>query len=209
MSNSRKKRGTTLVVLGCCCVFAAVALYTHNVLESKRAAKSAEALTATFSQLLTKSNSQGDDSGERDKALDSIGSVETDTVKTLSIDGYDVMGQITIPAAEIDLAVISEWSYPNLNVAPCRYSGTPEDQLILLAHNYKNHFGRLRVLQPGDEVGLLTADGEEYHYEVLRKETWGGDQAQEIFGGEDWDLTLFTCTYGGESRLVIRCVLTN
>jgi sortase A len=65
----------------------------------------------------------------------------------------------------------SEWSYPLLKKAPCRYRGSIfTDGLIIAGRNFQRHFGNLKLLNSGD-----------------------------------WDLTLFTCTIGGVSRVTVRC----
>ena len=45
---------------------------------------------------------------------------------------------------------MESWSYPKLKVAPCRYRGSAYlDDLIIAAHNYDRHFGRINTLLPG------------------------------------------------------------
>ena len=41
-----------------------------------------------------------------------------------TINGIDFIGVLRIPTLELELPVISEWNYPNLKSAPCRYSGS-------------------------------------------------------------------------------------
>ena len=40
------------------------------------------------------------------------------------IEGNGYIGLLEIPALGLSLPVMSEWSYPNLKLAPCRYSGS-------------------------------------------------------------------------------------
>lgn len=129
------------------------------------------------------------------------------TLLTVNVDGYDIAGIISIPAIAVELAVISQWSYPNLEISACRYSGTPSGRLVLLAHNFKRHFGRINELQPGDAVVFTEPNGTVYNYEVTGTEIKGKYELQDILSG-DWDLTLFTCTYGGANRVVVRCERT-
>lgn len=164
-------------------------------------------LTDNFEQLLAAAANAEDTEEGIDPALAGAQENSAPQMEVLNIDGYDIIGQLYVPDAEINLAVISEWSYPNLKVSPCRYSGTPDDKMILLAHNYDTHFGRLNMLEPGDSVYFMDVEGTAYTYEVLRTEEWNTNQLEQILGGEDWDLTLFTCTYGGKSRVVVRCSL--
>ena len=38
----------------------------------------------------------------------------------IEIDGYDYIGVLQIPSLDLTLPVISDWSYPALQIAPCR-----------------------------------------------------------------------------------------
>ena len=123
----------------------------------------------------------------------------------LDLDGYRYMGLITLPTLGLQLPVQHEWSYPNLKVSPCRMTGSPTtDDLVIIAHNYQRHFGSLNLLEIGDEVSVTLVDGTTYVYEVDAKEIVLPTAVEEVTSGE-WPLTLFTCTIGGRTRVVIRC----
>ena len=47
-----------------------------------------------------------------------------------------------------------------------------------------------------------------FGYEVIELETLSPFAIEEMTGG-NWDLTLFTCTVGGQYRVTVRCVLAN
>ena len=122
-----------------------------------------------------------------------------------TIDGRSYIGVLDIPALELSLPIISEWSYDALQIAPCRYSGSAYlDNLVIAGHNYRSHFASLPQLQPGDTVTFTDMDGNVFSYEVSSLETLSPYAVSDMTSG-DWDLTLFTCTVGGQSRLAIRC----
>ena len=122
-----------------------------------------------------------------------------------TIDGRNYIGVLDIPALELSLPIISEWSYDALQIAPCRYSGSAyPDNLVIAGHNYRSHFASLPQLQPGDSVTFTDMDGNVFSYEVSSLETLSPYAVSDMTSG-DWDLTLFTCTVGGQSRLAIRC----
>ena len=124
----------------------------------------------------------------------------------MEIDGLLYIGFLEIKSLGLDLPVLSEWNEEDAKRAPCRYTGSVySDDLIIAGHNYASHFGFLRLLGPGDAVTFTSVDGTVYDYEVMLTETVPGDGADEIQTG-DWDLTLFTCTSGGEDRRAVRCV---
>ena len=104
---------------------------------------------------------------------------------------------------------MSQWSYPNLKIAPCRYQGSAyQNDLILLAHNYSRHFGQIHTLEPGSTVCFTAADGTRFMYEVSLVEQLERTAIEEMESG-DWDLTLFTCTVGGAARVTVRCQRTD
>jgi len=122
------------------------------------------------------------------------------------INGNAYIGVLELPTLGLELPVMSEWSYSKLKVAPCRYKGSAySHNLIILAHNYSTHFGTLKNLGIGDPVTFTDADGNVFRYEVLELETLMPSAIEEMESG-DWDLTLFTCTVGGQSRVTVRCV---
>ncbi len=121
------------------------------------------------------------------------------------IDGQSYIGMIEIPAIEISLPVISEWNYPGLKVAPCRYSGSAYlDNMTIAAHNYEAHFGKLKKLNTGDEVTFTDMDGNVFRYEVAVVEILQPTAIEEMTCGE-YPLSLFTCTIGGQYRVTVRC----
>lgn len=65
----------------------------------------------------------------------------------IEIDGRLYIGIISIPDIEVELPVMSEWSYDNLNISPCRYSGTIKQRdIVIAAHNYKDFLPDLMSL---------------------------------------------------------------
>ena len=122
-------------------------------------------------------------------------------------NGQDYIGILEIPAIDLKLPVISQWSYPKLRIAPCRYAGSAyTNNLVISAHNYAAHFGNIDKLFEGAAVIFTDTDGNVFNYRVGAKETLGPrDSAYMKDSG--WDLTLFTCTPGGSYRVTVRCAL--
>ena len=58
------------------------------------------------------------------------------------------------------------------------------------------------------KLSFTDVDGNMFGYEVIELETLSPFAIEEMTGG-NWDLTLFTCTVGGQYRVTIRCVLAN
>lgn len=130
----------------------------------------------------------------------------------IEIENNDYIGYISLPSLGIELPVMSEWSYPNLKIAPCRYKGTAAGgDIIIAAHNYSSHFGQLNKFSGGEEIIFTSASGEIFEYEVVQTESISGKDvdAMEFGSAENWDLTLFTCTLSGQSRVTVRAELKN
>ena len=96
-----------------------------------------------------------------------------------------------------------------------RYSGSwRAGDLVICAHNYPQHFSPIKWITPGTEVWFTAADGTVLAYTVLTRETVRPTAISEMVenqansdSGADWDLTLFTCNTGGETRCAVRCAI--
>ena len=67
-----------------------------------------------------------------------------------TINGYDYIGVLEIPALNLTLPIMADWDYDRLKIAPCRQFGSVEtNDLVIAGHNYKTHFGYLDQLQVG------------------------------------------------------------
>ena len=118
---------------------------------------------------------------------------------------YMYIGYLSIPALGLELPVMSEWDYNRLNIAPCRYSGsTKTDDLVIAAHNFAQHFGGLSGLTGGEQVIFVDMDNVVSTYTVVAVEILAPTAVEEMTNGE-YDLSLYTCTYGGRSRVTVRC----
>lgn len=121
------------------------------------------------------------------------------------VDGYGYIGYITFPTLGIQLPVMGEWDYKRLKIAPCRYTGSVEgDDLVIMAHNYRYHFGPIRRLKVGNKVKFTDVYGNTIVYKVAALDTLAPTAVSKVTSGE-YDLTLFTCTYGGQTRVTVFC----
>lgn len=181
------------MIAGFALILGAAGLYTYNSWDENRA--SAAALN-TAEMLLAQI---GDD-----RNIPPANSAER-PMKSVEIDGESYIGVLSIPALDLSLPIIKEWSYARLKVSPCRFVGScHNDNLIIAAHNYKQHFGNISLLQTGDAVTFVDVDGNQFNYEVAEIETLESTQVDDMVAN-DFDLTLFTCTYGGAARVTVRC----
>lgn len=190
---ANRGRGTVWINAGLLLIAAALFLSVYNEWESREARDSARQVIAQLCDELPT------EAGEPTTLPDVRREMP---VKT--INGRDYIGVLSIPSLELELPVISQWDYPALKVAPCRYSGSLyQDNLIICAHNYASHFGKLKELQPGDIVLFTDMDEHVVTFQMVERETLNPMDAEGMEAG-DWDLTLFTCTIDGQTRVTIR-----
>lgn len=124
--------------------------------------------------------------------------------ETVMLGEYSLLGVLRIPSLGLALPVMSDWSYPLLTAAPCRYSGSlAEGDLVILGHSYRSHFRCLWTIEPGTEVELTDAAGETHSFIVAAVETVPGTAAAAL--PSDYPLTLFTCTADSAHRVLVRC----
>ena len=199
MKRTRKK-GTLLMTLGLLLIAAALFLTGYNIWDGKRAGKSAERILKEMPDHIAENPaSEGDQ-----KEADYVKNPDME-MPTIQIDGYRYIGKLSIPSVQMELPVMSEWSYPRLRIAPCRYSGSVySGHMVIAAHNYSTQFGLLKKVSIGDEVKFTDVEGHVFSYKVAGMETLL-PTAVEDMDVESWPLTLFTCTLGGKSRFTVRC----
>ena len=126
-------------------------------------------------------------------------------LKVAELDGAYYMGVLTIPSLGKILPIQSDWSMSQLKRSPCRYSGSiAEGELVIAGHNYKKHFSGLATLKQGDSIVFTDLEGNQIFYEVREIYTVA---ATDIDGmvNSGYDLSLFTCNYGGKARVTVRC----
>lgn len=199
----RVKLGRLCIFLGIVLLMGALALHLHNRMEDNRAG---DAVVNILPQLVE----QIPESPKEEHLTEQLIPVEFREPEDLKmtekvIDGDAYIGYLSIPKLELDLPILSDWDYTLLQKAPCRYMGsTKTDDLVLMAHNYDKHFGRLSKLSVGDAVYFTDMDGIVSAYVVVGQDILDPTAIEEMTSG-DFDLTLFTCTYGGQNRITIYC----
>ena len=210
MQYKKKNRiGNILKGAGLILVTAAVLLLVYHLWDGHRARESEEAILAEYLQENKKASESPDASDKEDEQNipDYILNPDMDmpeyTLKSLG--DVACIGILEIPALNLELPVISSWSYSSLRLAPCRYSGSAyKGNLVIAAHNYQSHFGGLRTLPEGSEVFFTDAVGNRFSYYVAVTEALTPWSVDDMTSGE-WPLTLFTCTLDSQNRVTVRC----
>ena len=186
------KRASLLIKIGLLLTAAALCLAAYNLYEGVKAGNAAADAAAKIDAFI-------EESGEAcvfDPDME---------MPTVQLDGYEYIGILRIQALSLELPVMSEWSYSALKIAPCRYAGSAySGDLVIAAHNYSSHFGQIKRLSSGDELSFTDVNGNVFYYTVAEIETLSPFATEEMTSS-GWDLTLFTCTVGGASRVTVRC----
>jgi len=190
----KRKRGNRLIKAGLLMILIAVGLTAFNILDSARAEKkSAEILEQISKQQIPS-----------EEPVDFYMSYSEIPMAEVTVDDISYIGVLDMPALGLSLPVAGESSKAALRKSPCRYSGSVYSRdLIISGHNYRDHFGSIKRLQPGDEITFTDNEGNRFDYTVQGLEVIDGNDVETMISGE-WDLTLYTCTIGGKSRVTVR-----
>ena len=194
----KNKLSAVFIFTGTVLIVFALALTSYNILLEKKSEKEAEAV-------LVRINGQKEEKKDNIKKEPTYYSAPDMEMPVYTVDGKKYIGTVDIPAIDISLPVFDEWNYKNYKTAPCRYSGTAyKNGFVLSAHNYAAHFGKIHLLENGDEVIFTDAEENVFRYRVIDVSILGPYDIQEMLNDE-YALTLFTCTIGGKNRVTVRC----
>ena len=193
----RKWIGVICVFLGVICILSAIGFVAYNRWEDKNAEEITQDLLENVQSIIDEPQPELPLPDDTEKIPAEMATVE--------VDGYDCIGILSVPVLNLELPVLTDWSYAKLKKAPCHYYGTYyEKDFVIAAHNYESHFGRLLQLQAGDIVIFTDVNGADHCYEVVLFETLPKEATQEMIAS-GFDLSLYTCTPGGANRVTVRC----
>lgn len=208
-----------MIITGSVLLLAALGLLLYNSAAERRAEASANQIYALLKEARAQAAASVREPAD-DGPLETLPSPSEDLeeipdyrlnpnmdMPTVSMDGSLYLGTLDIAAIEKSLPVMKEWSYAGLQYAPGRYAGSVYlNNMVIAAHNFTAHFGEIGRLVQGDEVIFTDVEGNVFKYRVLGIEILKPDEAERMTAGE-WDLSLFTCTYGNAQRVTVRCEL--
>lgn len=226
-----RKKGAILIAMGLLLLAAALLLTVYNIWDGHRADQAARqtyqalnALIAAGEETTAQTASQAapqaptgvpQPTGEPEPTQEPDPTGEPEPTQpsfyahrdmpTLELNGYRYIGTLEVEDMELSLPVMEEWDYDRLRISPCRFAGNVyDDDLVICAHNYPNHFAPLKFAPLGTQVKFTDAEGTEFCYAVTSIDTVGPNDVETMLHG-DWDLTLFTCNTNGQTRCAIRC----
>lgn len=199
-----KKAGIAMLTAGVVLIISALLLFAYNRHEDAQAGQEAENLLKRVETAVGEVNKKEADTENPDDAHDASAALDPE-MPTVMLDDYEYVGYVEIPVLELKLPVMSEWDYTRLKTAPCRQFGsTRTDDLVIAAHNFESHFGRLKDLSTGDTVIVTDMEGIINIYSVAKIETLAPN-AVDAVQNSGYDLVLYTCTKGGKTRVTVFC----
>ena len=187
------------MTVGAVLIIAALFMVLRYAVISERAGRAARTALVQVKERI-----EDDDAPAVDGEPSRVADGEAEFVEV--IDGTPYLGVISIPSADVELPVISEFNYNYLNIAPCRYRGAiGTDDVVIVGHNYSSHFGRLSSVDVSDRVVITLMNGTTVSYTVTDTEKIGGSDVSKLDEGSR-DLTILTCDMTGNYRLLVRCI---
>jgi len=218
------KKGIVFLIAGAVLTLSALLLFIRNQKEDAHAGQEAEILFAEVQSVISE-RAQPPAAAPDDPVIADIADIADvsdiaelpDAAQSAEPDAtdqeppaprvrrYDYAGYLSLPSLGIELPVLATWDDSRLKLAPCRHFGSAEtDDLVIAAHNYKSHFGRLEELLIGDSVTFVDMDGRVYAYSVVSIERVDPSEVETV-KNSGHDLVLYTCTTGGQARVAAFC----
>ena len=197
-----KRADIVIIAVGAVLILSALLLLIYNRCEDARAGQEAESLLASVEAAISAQEMAAPNKPESTEAL----SLPLDPeMPVVTLGGYEYVGYVEIPTLGLKLPVMAEWDYTRLQIAPCRQFGSSRtDNLVIAAHNYDTHFGKLKELSKGDTVIFTDMEGIVSTYCIEKLETLSPDAVDTVLNS-GYDLVLYTCTKGGKTRVTVFC----
>lgn len=234
-----KKIGIVLLTAGAVLVIAALLLFYHNRAEDRRAGESAEETlrlveaamaeretngetgttpapgaaepnaTATAANAPGTSASPGAAAAGTETGSGGLPAPPALDMPTVRSGAYDYIGYLDFPGYDLTMPVAATWSFPALEISPCRHAGSVyNDNLVVAGHNYNTHFGVLFELQLGDIVTFTDVDGNAFTYTVRELTSVSPDDSDAVMN-RGYALTLYTCNWDTTERVTVFCERAN
>ena len=203
-AGKRSHRGNFLIFLGLIMIIGALGLTAYNIWDGNRAEQAANQISDALIDKI-----KDDDSAMQVPMFD-----PATPMPSVEIDGVEYIGILEIPSLDLRLPVTMEWDYNLLKTAVCRITGSYySDDLVICGHNYTKVFSPIKWIDIGEDVYLTTVEGMMIHYIITNRETLEPTNVEAFVSNIhnsdtstlDWDMTLFTCNIGGQTRCAVRC----
>ena len=200
----RKKLGIGMISLGAVLILSALLLFVYNQWEDQKAGESAEKMLADVQTAITQQIESSPAQPEKEESAERE-ETEPEETKISMINGYNYIGVLNLPTLNLELPVLSDCDEALLKVAPCRdFGDLATDDLVIAAHNYRRHFGRLSQLSYGDQVTFTDMDGNVHVYQVAEI-SMSAPTDVSLVADSAYELVLYTCDFTNQNRIMVGC----
>ena len=180
----KAKFGIVLICIGSLLIASALGLFLYFEKEQAAAAESVDKTLPKLASLVIENAKREEETVETPTEESTEEQKQLPEMDAVEIDGEMYIGFISMPTLGLELPIIQDWSYKKLKSAPCRYYGSiGGEDLVLMAHNYASHFGRIDELQPGDTVCFTDMDGISTWYQVTVRDLLPPTAVEEMTSG--------------------------
>lgn len=203
----RKRGSFVLLLLGAALLCAALLLAAKNQREETSAGEAAAALLIQAEQTIAQHTASPVSSppAAPSSAVEETLSPSPSASPSAAPEGPAFLGVLSVPAVSLTVPVLAEWSYYHLTLAPCRDCGSVETgDLVIAAHNYDTHFGRLSRIAPGDSVYFTDMAGSTTEYAAASVEQRDPSDAEGV-RDSGYPLVLYTCSWDCTARVTVFC----
>ena len=203
-NNGKSKAGSVCLIIGEVLLLSCVCCFLYISRESSKAGEISHQKLVLVKEYVDNITVSSEETKVSFEAKEETAPLKEMTV--VDIDGCPYIGYLAIPSLDLEMPVADTWDEEILKTSLCRYYGSfITDDMVIAGHNYSSSFGKLNDLATGDEVYFTDMNGEVYLYEVSDIEVLKGTDITAMTDTE-FDLSLYTCTFGGKDRLTIRCL---
>ncbi len=193
-----------MISLGAVLILSALLLFVYNQWEDQKAGESAEKMLADVQTAITQQIESSPAQPEKEESAERE-EMEPEETKISMINGYNYIGVLNLPTLNLELPVLSDCDEALLKVAPCRdFGDLATDDLVIAAHNYRRHFGRLSQLSYGDQVTFTDMDGNVHVYQVAEISMIAPTDVS-LVADSAYELVLYTCDYTNQNRIMVGC----
>lgn len=203
----KRRLGSVFVFVGAVLLAAALLLFLYNKQEDARAGEAASAAMSEIQNAISEYYPEKLDLSETPDGTDATEETVTEPTEltVVNIDGYDYIGYLSIPYFDLELPIMDTWSEDRLCRAPCLQFGSPlTDDAVIAGHNYKKHFLALHSIEEGEYLTFTTMTGYVIEYGVAEVRIIDPTNVSAVTDS-DFDLILYTCTSGGQARVIVCC----
>ncbi|MCD8222105.1 MAG: hypothetical protein LUD07_07965, partial [Clostridiales bacterium] len=112
--NRKHKAGLAFMAAGVLLMASAIGLLLYNRMEDRKAGESIDGILPILSQEIANRESEV----QEDLYFMVMGKETESDAEPVTVDGYDYIGILTIPALGLELPVMADWDYTRLKIAP-------------------------------------------------------------------------------------------